>query len=114
MLIFYADKHQAHSCAGEIKDGELKPCFENPTRAEAIERAFSAVGYSDVRIPEDHVGDLKHPVHDPQTGVGQIVDDTLSRQAQPAMNGACRRRLQKVSANTGVNESAESFRRQAI
>ena len=64
MLIFYADKHQAHSCAGEIKDGELKPCFENPTRADAIERAFSAAGYSDIRIPDDHGFAPIHAVHD--------------------------------------------------
>lgn len=54
MLIYFADKHKAHDCAGEIKDGELKPCFENPTRAEAIEHAFSSAGFSNVRIPEDH------------------------------------------------------------
>lgn len=64
MLIFYADKHQAHSCAGEIKDGELKPCFENPTRADAIENAFAAKGYSDMRVPGDHGLNLIHAVHD--------------------------------------------------
>lgn len=54
MLIYFADKHNAHDCAGEIKDGELKPCFENPTRAEAIKDAFSSAGFNNIRIPEDH------------------------------------------------------------
>lgn len=54
MLVYYADKHAAHSCAGEIKDGELKPCFENPTRADAIETAFEQAGYNNLQAPDDH------------------------------------------------------------
>ena len=45
MKIFYADKHRLHDCDGEIKDGELKPCFENPTRADAIETSLESAGY---------------------------------------------------------------------
>lgn len=45
MKIFYSDKHPAHDCAGEIKDGVLKPCFENPSRAKSIERSFTQHGF---------------------------------------------------------------------
>lgn len=53
MKIFYSDKHAAHDCAGEIKDGELKPCFENPTRADTIERAFAQNGFDTLHTPND-------------------------------------------------------------
>ncbi|UTW55944.1 histone deacetylase family protein [Kordiimonas sp. SCSIO 12610] len=46
MQIFYADHHAHHDCAGEIKDGELKPCFENPTRADAVEKSLKEASYS--------------------------------------------------------------------
>ena len=64
MLIYYADRHKKHDCAGEIKDGELKPCFENPTRADAIEAAFTAKGYTDIRTPDDYGLGLIHAIHD--------------------------------------------------
>lgn len=54
MLIYFADRHAAHNCAGEIKDGQLKPCFENPTRADAIEHAFAASGFTNILVPDDY------------------------------------------------------------
>ncbi len=64
MLIYYADRHKKHDCAGEIKDGELKPCFENPTRADAIETAFTEKGYTGIRTPGDYGLAPIHAVHD--------------------------------------------------
>ncbi len=46
MIIYYADHHAKHNCSGEIKDGELKPCFENPTRATSIETSLKQAGYN--------------------------------------------------------------------
>jgi acetoin utilization deacetylase AcuC-like enzyme len=46
MKIYYADNHKQHDCAGEIKDGELKPCFENPGRADAVQTALITAGYN--------------------------------------------------------------------
>ncbi|MBO6503569.1 MAG: histone deacetylase family protein [Kordiimonadaceae bacterium] len=66
MLIFYADKHAAHDCAGEIKDGELKPCFENPTRADAIAAAFKSAGFTNIQVPADHGKMTITAVHDEQ------------------------------------------------
>lgn len=64
MKIFYSDKHPQHDCAGEIKDGELKPCFENPERAHAIERAFQKHGFSALLPPQDFGIDPVLKVHD--------------------------------------------------
>lgn len=51
MKIFYTNDHALHACAGEIKNGVLKPCFENPTRADAIEDALTDAGYKDISAP---------------------------------------------------------------
>ncbi|WP_262695242.1 histone deacetylase family protein [Kordiimonas aquimaris] len=64
MKIFYSDKHAAHDCAGEIKDGELKPCFENPSRADAIDQAFKQNGFDTLYTPSDFGLEPVLKVHD--------------------------------------------------
>lgn len=65
MRIFYADQHQSHACAGEIKDGELKPCFENPSRATSIEEALKNADYREFLVPNDFGLDGILAVHAP-------------------------------------------------
>lgn len=36
MITVYSDKHRLHNGRGELNDGQIMPCFENPNRADAI------------------------------------------------------------------------------
>lgn len=64
MKIFYAVDHAAHACAGEIKDGVLTSCFENPTRADSVDAALKQAGYDDISAPTDMGLDGILAVHD--------------------------------------------------
>ena len=53
MRIIFTDLHDRHDCAGEMKDGQLAPCFENPRRLMAIADALRAAGHHDFETPPD-------------------------------------------------------------
>jgi hypothetical protein len=53
MRITFTDLHDRHDCAGEMKDGQLAPCFENPRRLMAIADALRAAGRHEFETPPD-------------------------------------------------------------
>lgn len=48
MLIIYSDKHHLHHGNTELIDGELKPCFEMPSRADIVLARARTVGLGEV------------------------------------------------------------------
>ena len=53
MRLFFADQHAAHDCAGEMKDGVLTPCYENPRRLENVAAALKEAGIGPLEAPGD-------------------------------------------------------------
>lgn len=53
MLTFYSDDHHLHHGRCEIIDGELKPCFEMPSRADHVLQRVRARHLGDVLAPHD-------------------------------------------------------------
>lgn len=54
MKIFHSPLHALHRGKGELNDGQIMPCHENPGRAEAFLDAVRAGTFGDVLEPEDH------------------------------------------------------------
>jgi acetoin utilization deacetylase AcuC-like enzyme len=53
MLTFFSEDHKFQDGKSELIDGELKPCFEMPRRAEMVLQRVKDVGLGEVRAPED-------------------------------------------------------------
>ena len=53
MLTIYSDDHHLHYGKSELVDGELKPCFECPQRADIILEAVKTSKLGDVITPDD-------------------------------------------------------------
>jgi acetoin utilization deacetylase AcuC-like enzyme len=53
MLTFFSEDHKFQDGKSELIDGELKPCFEMPRRAEMVLQRVKEVGLGEVRAPED-------------------------------------------------------------
>jgi acetoin utilization deacetylase AcuC-like enzyme len=51
MLTIYSDLHHRHHGNAELIDGQMKPCFEMPRRAEMILARIREIGLGDVREP---------------------------------------------------------------
>jgi acetoin utilization deacetylase AcuC-like enzyme len=52
VLTIYSDLHHHHHGKAELIDGEMKPCFEMPRRAEMILARVREVGLGEVREPQ--------------------------------------------------------------
>lgn len=64
MLTIYSDRHHRHHGRGELIDGEMKPCFEMPRRADMILARVREVGLGDVVEPRPFGLDPVRRVHD--------------------------------------------------
>ncbi|WP_437879650.1 histone deacetylase family protein [Pseudomonas sp. LRF_L74] len=53
MLTIYSDDHRLHHGRCELIDGELKPCFEMPSRADHVLQRVKDRHLGEVREPED-------------------------------------------------------------
>jgi acetoin utilization deacetylase AcuC-like enzyme len=53
MLTIYSDDHRLHHGKSELVDGELKPCFECPARADIVLDAVTRAQLGDVLVPDD-------------------------------------------------------------
>ncbi|MBM7063417.1 histone deacetylase family protein [Pseudomonas sp. UL073] len=53
MLTFYSDDHRLHHGRCELIDGELKPCFEMPSRADHVLQRVRDQQLGEVRAPSD-------------------------------------------------------------
>ena len=53
MKTIYSDTHRLHHGKVELIDGEMKPCFEMPKRADTVLARVQAVGLGDVLAPRD-------------------------------------------------------------
>ena len=65
MLTFYSDTHRLHHGRAELIDGEMKPCFEMPSRADQVLAQVRAVGLGEVRAPNDYGRPPIDAVHAP-------------------------------------------------
>ena len=69
MRIIYTDAHATHDCAGELKDGQIVPCVENPARARSLLEAVVQAGHGPVIAPDDMddetAPDCLRKIHDP-------------------------------------------------
>lgn len=54
MLTIYSDDHRLHHGRCELIDGELKPCFEMPARADYVLARVRERQLGEVREPQDH------------------------------------------------------------
>ncbi len=53
MKTIYSDTHRLHHGKVELIDGEMKPCFEMPKRADTVLARVRAVGLGEVLAPRD-------------------------------------------------------------
>ncbi|CAD5107180.1 histone deacetylase family protein [Zestomonas carbonaria] len=53
MLTLYSDDHHLHHGRCELIDGELKPCFEMPSRADHVLQRVKDQALGEVRAPTD-------------------------------------------------------------
>jgi acetoin utilization deacetylase AcuC-like enzyme len=53
MLTFYSEDHHLHHGRCELVDGELRPCFEMPSRAEHVLQRVKDQRLGEVRAPQD-------------------------------------------------------------
>jgi len=53
MLTVYSDTHRLHHGRAELIDGEMKPCFEMPSRADTVLARVREVGLGEVIGPQD-------------------------------------------------------------
>ncbi|MCJ7592575.1 MAG: histone deacetylase family protein [Woeseiaceae bacterium] len=65
MLTIYSDDHRLHHGKSELNDGELKPCFECPERADIILDAVTESKLGDVIAPDNFGLDPIRAVHNP-------------------------------------------------
>ena len=65
MKTVYSDRHQAQNGRGELNDGQVQPCFENPRRAEIVLAAIQAAGLGPIVEPRSHDRQLIEIVHAP-------------------------------------------------
>jgi len=63
MLTIYSDDHQLHHGNAELADGELKPCYECPERANLVLDAVSKAELGDVITPDNFGLDPVRAVH---------------------------------------------------
>nr|WP_199067767.1 histone deacetylase family protein [Chromobacterium sp. ASV5] len=64
MLTVYSDSHRLQNGRAELIDGTLKPCFENPSRADMVLTEVRARELGDVISPRAHGLDPILRVHD--------------------------------------------------
>jgi acetoin utilization deacetylase AcuC-like enzyme len=64
MLTVYSDRHRLHHGRAELIDGEMKPCFEMPSRADFVLERVRAVGLGDVIAPTAFGLAPLHRIHD--------------------------------------------------
>lgn len=50
MLTVFSDSHRLHH-GTELKDGVLKPSFEQPSRADTVRDRVKHVGLGDIIVP---------------------------------------------------------------
>ncbi len=62
MITVYSDKHRLHSGRGELNDGQIMPCFENPNRADAIL----------ARVKSEELGAVIEPVDFPIDAIQRV------------------------------------------
>lgn len=65
MRTVYSERHRRHHGNAELIDGELKPCFEMPRRAEMILDRVRTVGLGEVIAPDAFGLDPVRRVHTP-------------------------------------------------
>lgn len=64
MLTVYSDLHRLHHGHAELIDGEMKPCFEMPSRADFILERVRETKLGDVIAPASFGLDPVHRIHD--------------------------------------------------
>lgn len=63
MLTIYSDDHRLQRGNAELIDGQLKPCFEKPERAEIIIKRVRDVELGPVEAPRQHAAAALERVH---------------------------------------------------
>ncbi|NCF50240.1 histone deacetylase family protein [Gammaproteobacteria bacterium] len=63
MLTVYSNDHRLHHGKGELSEGELKPCYECPERADLVLAAVLRSKLGDVIAPDDFGLDPVRRVH---------------------------------------------------
>ena len=63
MLTIYSDDHHLHHGKSELADGELKPCFECPERADLVLAAVTKAKLGDIIVPDSFGLDPVRAVH---------------------------------------------------
>jgi acetoin utilization deacetylase AcuC-like enzyme len=64
MKTYYSEDHRLHHGSTELIGGELKPCFEMPSRADMVLDRVRAVGLGEVLAPSEFGLDPVLRVHD--------------------------------------------------
>ncbi len=65
MLTIYSDDHRLQDGRVELIDGEFKPCFERPERADLILQSVRDVALGAVEAPREHGDSALAAVHTP-------------------------------------------------
>ncbi len=63
MLTIYSDDHQLHRGKSELAEGELKPCYECPERADLVLKAVKRSKFGDIITPDPFGLDPVRAVH---------------------------------------------------
>ena len=63
MITVYSDKHRLHNGRGELNDGQIMPCFENPNRVDAILARVKSQDLGEVIKPLEFFNDAILRVH---------------------------------------------------
>jgi acetoin utilization deacetylase AcuC-like enzyme len=63
MVTIYSDLHHRHHGNAELIDGQMKPCFEMPRRAEMVLARVREVGLGEVREPHRYGEEPVRRVH---------------------------------------------------
>jgi acetoin utilization deacetylase AcuC-like enzyme len=64
MKTIYSDTHRLHHGKVELIDGEMKPCFEMPKRADTVLARVHSVGLGEVLAPRDFGRAPIEAIHD--------------------------------------------------
>ena len=65
MLTIYSDRHRLQDGRVELIDGEFKPCFERPERADLILQSVRDVALGPIEDPHEHPDGALAAVHTP-------------------------------------------------
>ena len=53
MRTFYSDDHRLHHANAELNNGQLMPCFENPSHADMVLEQVKRTGLGPICEPQD-------------------------------------------------------------